>query len=356
MQEIIDMVQDFVPAGMTVDESMVASFLGLGAVVNPMNEDLVFYNKFKEDYEKYLEDKGAKTDRFDPEKAADGSFELWSYYHLGVPVFSMDLWSVPKPEKKKEESTGLDIDMLENMSSEEFLELGEEKIAAFLKEAGVPEQFTAKRLIAMVEGGQTNPKQMAGMMKQMPKKEKDEVGADPKEKALLDYSDNVLGGKGFVNWTKYDHPQLGEVEIGGFIPYISYTPEYSIADSILDLHLPWIFEIAKELPSLKIYETKLTEKGADIYELELWIENEAYLPFPTAMGKRNKQPAPAIITLKGDDIVLLSGLERTPVQDVGGKSRKKLSWLIRADKKTEVSINLTSKSAGNDQETIKIGG
>jgi hypothetical protein len=356
MKEIIDMVQDVVPAGMTVDESMVASFLGLGAVVNPLNEDLVFYNKFKEDYDKYLEDIGSKGERFDPERAADGSFELWSYYHLGVPVFSMDLWSVPKPEKKKEEGTGLDIEQLENMTSEKFLELGEEKIAAFLKEEGVPEQFTAKRLIAMVEGGQTNPKQMAGMMKQMPKQEKDEVGADPEEKAILDYSDNVLGGKGFVNWEKYNHPQLGEVEIGGFTPFISTTPDFSINDSIFELHLPWIFEIVKELPSLKIYDSKVSEKGAGIYELEIWIENEAYIPFPTAMGKRNKQPSPAVVTLSGDGFSLLSGLERTAIQDVSGKSRKKLSWMIKADKNTEVSVSLTSKSAGNDQETIKIGG
>jgi hypothetical protein len=242
------------------------------------------------------------------------------------------------------------------MTSEEFLELGEDKIAAFLEESGVPEQFTAKRLIAMVEGGQTNPKQMAGMMKQMPKKEKDEVGADPQEKALLDYSDKVLDGKGFVNWEKYDHPQLGEVEIGGFVPFISSTPEIQITDSIMDLQLPWIFEIVKELPSLKIYKMEVTNKGEGIYELEIWIENEAYIPFPTAMGKRNKQPAPAIITLSGDGLSLLSGLERTPVDDVGGKSRKKLSWLLKADKDTQVSIKLTSKSAGNDQETIKIGG
>ena len=242
------------------------------------------------------------------------------------------------------------------MSPEEFLELGEEKIAAFMKESGAPEQFTAERVMAMVKAGQTSPKQMASMMKQMPKKEKDEAGADPQEKALLEYSDNVLGGKGFVNWQKYNHPDLGEVEIGGFIPYLSSNPQFEVTDSLLDLQIPWIFQLVEELPSLRIYDTRVTDVGAGIYQLDLWVENPSFISFPTAMGKRNDQPAPAVILLSGEGYELLSGYKRTAIGDVSGNSRKKLSWMIKADKKAELNIELNSKSAGNDQKTIKIGG
>ena len=230
MQEIIEMVQPLVPAGMTVDESMVASFLGLGAVVNPLDADLVFYKKFADDYKKYLEEKAGKKERFDPEKARDGSFELWSYYHLGVPVFSMDLWSISKPEKEKKEEDGLTVEKLEKMSSEEFLALGEEKIETFMTKSGVPDQFTAKGVMSMVEGGRLNPERIASMIKQMPAKDPEEGGADPEEKALLNYSDKVLDGEGFVEWEKVNHPELGEVEIGGFVPFLETTPELSVAD------------------------------------------------------------------------------------------------------------------------------
>ena len=154
MEEIIEMAQPLAPQGVELDESMVAEILGLGAMVNPQEKDLVFYEKFAEDYKKYLEEKGVKGERFDPEKARDGSFELWSYYNIGVPVFSMDLWSVPKPEEKKEESSGITIEALGKMSSEDFLALGEEKITAFLKEAGAPEQFSAQMIIEGMEAGQ----------------------------------------------------------------------------------------------------------------------------------------------------------------------------------------------------------
>ena len=29
---------------------------------------------------------------------------------------------------------------------------------------------------------------------------------------LMKWNDEVLGGKGFVNWYEFDHPQLGKVE------------------------------------------------------------------------------------------------------------------------------------------------
>ena len=354
MAEVIEMVRPLVPAGVTVDESMIAGFLGLGAVVNPLDEDLAFFNKLSEEYKKYLEEKGVTSERFDPERARDGSFELWSYYHLGVPVFSMDLWSVPKPVKK--ENGGLDLEQLGRMTSDEFLALGEEKIAAFMEEAGVPEQFTAERVMAMVQNGQTDPGQLAEMIEKMPEKAQEDAGADPEEKALLDYSDRVLGGKGFVNWELFDHPTLGEVEIGGFAPFTATTPEYAVSDSLLKIHLPWIFELAGKLPSLRIHRASVESQGAGVYRLEVWIENDSYLPFPTAMGKRNKQPAPAVVLLGGSGYTLLSGYDRTPAGDLKGKSRKKLTWLIRADKKAEIEIDLTSKSAGSDRTTVQIGG
>lgn len=356
MQEIIDLLEPMVPPGMEITESMVASFLGLGAVVNPLSEDVEMYNKFSKDYKKYLEEKGAKQERFDPEKAKDGSFELWAYYHFGVPVFSMDLWSVNKPVEKKEGGSGITLESLESMSKDDFIALGEEKIDMFLKESGAPEQFNAKKIIELMESGQADPAKMAAMMKQMPKPKKDEKGADPEEKALLNYSDTYLEGKGFVNWEKYDHPTLGEVEIGGFIPYIKTTPPYQMVDSLLELQIPWILQLADNLPDLKIYETKLTDKGSGIYQLEVWIENQNFISFPIAMGKRNAQPYPAVILIEGDGVDLLEGYKRTPVKEVNGHSRIKQTWLIKAKKKSEIKISLVSKEAGKDVKSIKIGG
>lgn len=355
MKEIMDLVKPILPAGMTVDEGMIASFLGLGAVVNPMKEDLVFYNKISEDYKEYLKKSGLKGERFDPLPAKDGSFELWSYYHLGVPVFSMDLWGLPKPKAEKKESSGITLESLGEMSSEEFVELGEEKINLFLKENGAPAEFKAEQVIEMMKSGQFSPEQMATMMKQMPKPEGDTKLGDPKEQAMLAFSNSTLDGKGLVEWKEYDHPDLGEIEIGGFVPYLSLNPKAEIVDSLLGLKVPFLFELADYLPKLNISNTKVKPKGAGIYEIEMWIENSGFIPFCTAMGMRNKVPVPAIINISGKDIKILSGKKRTPLSRIEGKKAYKLSWLVKVDKKTTIQIDLSSKTAGFDSYSIQIG-
>jgi hypothetical protein len=300
LAEVIELVQPMLPPGMTADESMIASFLGLGEVVNPMPDDMIFYNEISSDYKEYLKKKGITAERLDPAQPEEGSFELWAYYHLGVPVFTIDFWGLPKPKEEKKENQG------------------DEK-----------KNDTVKA---------------------------DQQKGDPKEVAQLAFSDKWLDGRGFTPWKSYKHPTLGEVEIGGFTPFSDNTPPESMIDSLLDLQLPYIPELVKRLPRLAIAEVKTTEKGGGVYQLEAWVTNEGYLSFPIAMGKRNKVPAPAILTLEGDRIEILSGKKRTPIGEVGGMKSVKYVWLVRSPKKETLTLRLESKQAGNDSKMTNIGG
>ncbi|TNF40363.1 MAG: hypothetical protein EP310_09035, partial [Bacteroidetes bacterium] len=354
MDELIELLKTRVPAGMEVTPSMVAGMLGLGAAVNPLDEDLKFYTKFSEDYKKYLESKKFNTERLSAPGDKDGSFELWAYYHLGVPSFSMNLFTVPKvKEEKKTGDETVSLDDVEKMSTEKFTALGEEKITAFLKANNAPERFTASGVIEMMKSGRFTPKQMAGMMKSAPKKEK-EGELSEKDKALLAYADKTLEGNGFVAWQKYNHPKLGEVEIGGYVPYLESTPKPEMIDSLLSAQLPWLLQLTNKLPQIGIAGEKITEMGGDVYKVEIYIENKGYLPYPIAMGQRNNQPAPVIVVLD-DDVQILEGIKRTPLGSISGNSVKKLSWIIRTDKK---SFNAKIESAvfGPAEKQIKIGG
>ena len=117
-----------------------------------------------------------------------------------------------------------------------------------------------------------------------------------------------------------------------------------------------MLELAKELPDLYIYNTKVSSRGSGVYLLEAWIENRSFIPFPTAMGKRNRQPAPAVITIDGDQLEFLSGYKRTPIRNVEGRARVKLAWVLQVDNPEEIVLKLESKTAGGDQKSIKIGG
>jgi len=356
MDEVIEMLKERVPDGMEVTPSLVAGFLGLGAAVNPLDDDLKFYNKFSEDYKEYLEEKEFSIESLDPEAAKDGSFELWAYYHLGVPSFSMNLFTVPKvkEEKAEKEEGAVSLDEVEKMDTEEFIELGEEKINAFLKANNTPDRFSADGIIQMMESGRFNPEQLVGMIKKMPKPEKEDELSE-KDKALLAWSEKEWNGNGFVNWQKVEHPDFDEAEVGGYIPYLETTPKPEQIDSLLNTQLPWLLKLAKKLPDITLGEEKITDMGAGVYKLELFIENNGYLPYPIAIGQRNNQPAPVIILLEGD-VELLEGKERRPLGSIGGNQVKKLTWLIKTDKAQTVTAKIESAVFKTDVKQIKIGG
>jgi hypothetical protein len=206
----------------------------------------------------------------------------------------------------------------------------------------------------MMESGKLSPKQMAGMMKNMPKQEKDGELTE-KEKALLAWSEKESYGEGFAEWQKYQHPDLGEVEIGGFAPYMESTPGPEHLDSLLSVQLPWFLQLTKKLPEISIAEEKITKLGAGVFQLELYIQNNGFLAYPIAMGQRNSQPAPVVVVLEGD-FEILEGSARTPIGSIGGNQVRKLTWLIRTDKKAEISAKLESAVFGGKVKHIKIGG
>jgi hypothetical protein len=355
IQEIIEIVRPLAPPGFEITESVVAGFLGLGAVVNPLEDDLKVYRELSDRYKEFLKASKLDAKRLEPAQPGDASPELWSYYHLGVPTFSMDLWTLPEVAEEKTEKSGITADTLEAMTGEAFVALGEAKIDAFLKEVGAPPNIKAAMLVEGVKAGKMTPKQMAGMVKQMPKPTGTSRG-DPKMKALVAFSDKELGGRGLVAWTPFKHPELGDLEIGGPVPFADTTPPASMLKTLLDGQVPWVLTLAEKLPRMKILKTEVNPKGAGIHEVNVWVENSGALPFPTTMGKRNQQVPPVVVTLKADGLTLLSGRTRMPIRDIDAKKSVKLTWLVQAARPMVVDVLLESANAWNDAAQIKLGG
>lgn len=354
MAEIIEMVKPLVPPGMEVTEGLVAGFLELGAAVNPLEDDLKFYKELSDKYKEFL--KAAKLDgkRLEPAADKDGSLELYAYYQLGLPSFALDFWTLPevKEEKPADEMTP---EKLEKMSNDEFIALGEEKINAFLKASGAPDEFKAKQVIEALKGGQMDTRKMAEMMKQMPKKP-EEGGADPKEKALLAWSDKELGGKGFLPWKPFKHPALGDVEIGGAAPFADNTPPAGMIEGLVRGQAPWVFEVSRKMARIRIAEAKVKKLGAGVYEVKAWIENSGDLPYPTAIGARNQRILPVVVTLGGDGFEIAQGKKRSLVPAVPARGAQAVTWIVRAAKPVKIEIKAETRIAWSDARTIDLGG
>ena len=353
MDEIIELARPKFGPGFEITPNLISNMLGLGATMNPLPEDLVWYKELSEQYLDYLKKAKYNTERLEPEKSKDGSFELWSYYQLGIPTFSFNFFTLPKDQKEKKDSSGISLEKFEIMPIDSVIFIGQVKIDAFLKENNAPKEYSAEKLFEMFKSGQANPKQLAGELKKLQKSKKT-IEVDPNLKALIAFSDKELAGKAYLNWAPFKHPTLGDVEIGGALPFTTNTPPASWADSLINIQLPWIFTVVEKLPILRISDYKVKSVGANIYQLDIWIENINYLPFPTNMGKLNANPPPAILTLDSEGIEFLTGKKRTSIKSVDGLKSIKQSFVVKVNKGGSIKAILESKFAGNDSKDIKL--
>ncbi len=267
----------------------------------------------------------------------------------------MDFWTLPevKEEKKADEITP---EKLEKMTNDEFIALGEEKIDAFLKASGAPDQFKAKQVIEMVKGGQMDTKKMAEMMKQMPKPPSEE-GADPKEKALLAWSDKELGGKGFVDWKPFKHPTLGDVEIGGAVPYTDTTPPAKMIDGLLKGQVPWVFEVAKKMARIKIADAKVKTLGARRLRGQ-GLDREHRRPaLPDGHGPAQRaRSCPSSSPSAGQGFDIVEGKKRSLVPAVPGHGSQTVTWIVRAAKPVKIEIKAETQTAWRDSRSVDLGG
>jgi hypothetical protein len=130
---------------------------------------------------------------------------------------------------------------------------------------------------------------------------------------------------------------------------------YGLSAKAVQARLPWVLELAGKLPRLRIGKTASEVLGSGVFRLKAWVENTGYLPFPTAMGGRNRRMAPAVVTLESEGLTLVEGLKRSVVKEIGGGLAKPFSWILSGRSGQKVKISLAHPSGWDDAKTIVLG-
>ena len=106
---------------------------------------------------------------------------------------------------------------------------------------------------------------------------------------LLKWSDEVCGGQAHVDWKSFDHPQLGQLEIGGWDRMNFWrNPPPALREAEVARFPGWLKQLAAILPKLELLELEvqslgeatgaLHPPGARHYLIRFAVENSGYLP------------------------------------------------------------------------------
>jgi hypothetical protein len=148
---------------------------------------------------------------------------------------------------------------------------------------------------------------------------------------LLAWSDEALGGNGFVAWYAFDHPQLGAVELGGWdIINYWYNPPFDLLEEEVAPHAEWIVFHALASPRLEVRTLEAERVPQDIYRVRLVLENSGWLPTYVTTRARDGfalRPVEVELSLPGPARPL-AGEQTTEVGQLEGRvaSRSSATW------------------------------
>lgn len=184
------------------------------------------------------------------------------------------------------------------------------------------------------------------------------------DKERLKWNDEKLGGKGFKNWQSFNHPQLGQVEIGGWdTKFTRQNPPVEMLKEEIEKYVPWMTWLAEISPRVVIRESnvRVIEKGK-VVKISLKIENEGYLPTyitTRALEMKIAKPVRSLVEVK--DAELISGEPRTDLgnldgtRDNSGVTTRSVDYVFQITGKNPVAtFTVQSEKGGTIKKEISL--
>jgi hypothetical protein len=172
----------------------------------------------------------------------------------------------------------------------------------------------------------------------------------------------------YFDWTPFQHPQLGPVEIGGWDEVFLWanTPGPMLLDEVRP-HAEFAVYQALCSPRIEVLHTAAVSLGGDSWRVEVGIANTGWLPtYVTVKAMKNKLVLPLVAELSGATVV--GGVARQELGQLGGRldmrfaygkndgtpERVLATWVVQAPAGTDVAVAVTHQRAGSTTVTIPL--
>ncbi|MEY4339973.1 MAG: hypothetical protein RLZ14_1823 [Actinomycetota bacterium] len=172
----------------------------------------------------------------------------------------------------------------------------------------------------------------------------------------------------YHDWTPFQHPQLGAVEIGGWDEtfFWSNAPASRLRAEVAP-HAEFAVHQALCSPRIEVLHTAAQPLGADTWRVEVGIANTGWLPtYVSEKAKKDRLVLPLVAELRGAEVV--GGVARQELGQLGGRltmqfsygkndgtpDRVLASWVVRAAAGTTVEVSVEHQRAGSTSAAITL--
>lgn len=191
-----------------------------------------------------------------------------------------------------------------------------------------------------------------------------EIKRGPMDNSSYEFDRYLLFKDAFVDWHTFNHPQYGEIEIGGFKKNFGRAHPGFLLES--DAHRNMAFTIyhAHHTPKLAVDSIMVKNLGGGLREITAIITNERLMPTHSSQDLKFKIERPDYISLKGAKVV--AGMtvenidlnltteqkmnpENIAVPNIPGLGTVSARWIVQGNGPVTVTVN--SQKGGTASRT-----
>jgi murein tripeptide amidase MpaA len=190
--------------------------------------------------------------------------------------------------------------------------------------------------------------------------------------AIMKWNDEVLEGKGYVDWYEFEHPQLGTVELGGWDSFVTWrNPPYKLLEKEVAPLADFALYSCLVSPKLELLSLETTKTAESSYHIRAVYHNTGWLPTNVtkkALEQKVVRELEVDIALP-DGAALVTGQLKTKLGQLAGRDQKpsapfwtndatadrtKVEWVITAEPGSVVEITAVHPRAGTVRSSVTL--
>lgn len=255
-----------------------------------------------------------------------GSFVAWMNAQRGVPTFATQLWGRPDAPAK----AGDDKKPAEGADSKPADKPAEAAPGGAPAAGDAPPGGGRGR-----RGGRGGPPPARPNPTNTEKVEA--TSAD--DAAWLAVSD-AQGGAGFVKWTTVKHPQLGEVEVGGWVPGWRENPPLDQVAVLAAKNADFIQYLAESRAQVQIEKPQVQTLSPGVYTVRTRLVNRGRLPSMEQGGRNNGTTPAHVVRISTPVDRIKSGQRMQVVRGLSPGDARTMEWVITAAPEEVIELEL----------------
>lgn len=191
-----------------------------------------------------------------------------------------------------------------------------------------------------------------------------EMWSSSRGRDRMEWNEQVLGGTGYIDWYEFEHPDLGTVELGGWVRWSTSNPPERLIEPELDRNARWVMTFAERLPRVEVRSVSASTASSMEFDVEAIVHNTGWMATATAHAVEVLGTAkPVVARIELANAVLVAG---DPERDLGilpgvregePEHTTTVRWRIRVVDPTQPlsgQVIVTSEKAGTSRARIPL--